>query len=280
MNLIYQLLQRFGLATVIFFVSLLIWGFPHLQINFAGISLMEIGLSSDECFSIYHAQFPLSKIWKELSSGNNPPLFESILHFWIKAFGDSSSSVHALSLIFSALAISLTFQWIKTELQSIGLAAVAIGIAWSSNYFALIALEARAYSLLLLLGVISHFLFFRAINKSTISSFSPISWITWGMITAIMAYAHFFGLWIFASQCIFLCWILGLNKTIFKPILLGCFGFLTLYAPYLPTLVVRFINTTQTGTWVEPAPWGAPYLTLWKYFNNPVATVLACSIIL
>ena len=280
MKLIHQLLQRFGLATAIFFCSLLVWGFPHIDINFTGASFKEIGLSSDECFSIYHAQFPVGSIWKELSTGNNPPLYETILHFWMQAFGDSSSAVHALSLIFSALTIAFAFQWIKIELKSIGLALVAVGIAWSSNYFALIALEARAYSLFLLLGTISHILFFRAIKNVNHSPFHYLIWISWGMVTAIMAYSHFFGLWIFASQLIFLGWNMGLNKTIIKPILYGILGFLFLYAPYLPTLIYRFINTSKTGTWVEPAPWSAPYLTLWKYFNNPAATILVCCAIL
>ena len=274
MKTIHHLLQRYGLASAIFFISLLIWGFPHLEINYAGISLKEIGLSSDECFSVYHAQFPIGSIWKELSTGNNPPLFETVLHGWIYTLGDSSSSVHALSLILSALAITLIFQWIKTELESIGLATVTAGIAWSSNYFALIALEARAYTLLLLLGVISHILFFRAIKNTYKSIFNPLSWILWGLITAIMAYSHFFGLWIFAAQWIFLFWTLGVTRKSLKPLLYGFLGFLFLYAPYLPTLILRFINTSQSGTWVEPAPWSAPYLTLWKYFNNPTATIL------
>ena len=49
------------------------------SIVFKYFLLQKNDLSNDEIFSIYHAQMPLNELFRELSTGNNPPLFESIL---------------------------------------------------------------------------------------------------------------------------------------------------------------------------------------------------------
>ena len=57
-------------------------------------------------------------------------------------------------------------------------------------------------------------------------------------------------------------------------------GFGIAFGWYVPNLWYRFVDSASQGTWVNPAPWDAPYLTLWKYLNTPIATISAISLLI
>ena len=68
-----------------------------LRIWFLG----KTDLGGDESFSLYVSLQSLPDIVRMLCQGDNPPLWEVLLHFWIKPFGISEVAIRSLSFIFS-----------------------------------------------------------------------------------------------------------------------------------------------------------------------------------
>ena len=252
-----------------------------LGINLIGLDFLS--LTSDECFSIYHAQMSPRLIYHHLSSGNNPPLFEWMLHYWMRFFGDSAFSVRLPSAIFSSLTTALIYV-LGTQIyvarseenaanSSLGMIAAILFL--SSNYSTFLAHEARTYNLTLFLGVLTTLLFVRAIKNE-----SRWQFFTFGLTGGLLCLSHFFGLWILIAIGFF--WVLNTKGKYPFILFVGwaMLGFSMSFGWYLPNIWHRFVDSASQGTWVNPAPWDAPYFTLWKYLNTPIATILGMIIIL
>ena len=247
-----------------------------LGINLIGLDFLS--LTSDECFSIYHAQMSPRLIYHHLSSGNNPPLFEWMLHYWMRFFGDSAFSVRLPSAIFSSLTTALIYvlgtqiHMARSEENAVNssLGMIAAILFLSSNYSTFLAHEARTYNLTLFLGVLTTLLFVRAIKHE-----SRWQFFTFGLTGGLLCLSHFFGLWILIAIGFF--WVLNTKGKYPFILFVGwaMLGFSMSFGWYLPNIWHRFVDSASQGTWVNPAPWDAPYLTLWKYLNTPVATILA-----
>ena len=262
-----------SLAILFFFLSMGI----HL------IGLDALSLTSDECFSIYHAQMSPRLIYQHLSTGNNPPLHEWILHYWMLWFGDSAFAVRFLSLIFSSLTTALIFV-LGTQISaarseenaansSTGMIAAILFL--SSNYSTFLAHEARTYNLTLFLGVLSTIAFIGALKSGKIKHF-----LIYGLIGGLLCLSHFFGIWILLAQGSF--WLLWNKESrpALKSMIWAALGFGIAFGWYIPNLWYRFVDSASQGTWVNPAPWDAPYLTLWKYLNTPLATISAIGLLI
>jgi hypothetical protein len=65
----------------------------------------DVGYWIDEGLSVGIADRPLGDIPGVLRLDGSPPLYYSLLHFWIGLVGRSESATHALSLIFAVLAV-------------------------------------------------------------------------------------------------------------------------------------------------------------------------------
>lgn len=235
----------------------------------------SMSISGDEAFSIFHAQMDIPSIIAQLSHGNNPPLDLILLHYWIKYFGISPTSVRFLSLLFSSFTVFFVYLIGKGFFNK-RVAIVAALIYTFSSYTIIFAHEARAYPLFALLTTMSMYAFYKVIEGRRLMFYMGVLIFS----NILLAYTHFLGLFVPAIQL--LCCIIFAQLR--KERLLQIFSALVIlaiaYLPYLKTFSSRVYTSVQYGTWLRPINFESAYLAIWSFCNQPiVAVIFICSLL-
>src|SRR5450759_1174580 len=117
----------------------------------------------DEAFSIWVAKMDLAQLARVTAADTHPPLYFLILHGWIGLFGDSELAVRFLSALFGVLAIPMMYMLGKLLFDSEAGLWGALILAMSSFNIAY-SQEARMYTLMLLLALLSMYFFIRPVS--------------------------------------------------------------------------------------------------------------------
>jgi 4-amino-4-deoxy-L-arabinose transferase-like glycosyltransferase len=234
--------------------------------------LTTAAVGHDEPFSIYHAQFGLGTIVKELAKGNNPPLFEIILHFWIKLFGISPFSVRLLPALFACLSPAVLYFFAKRNFTTRVAIASSLLLTFS-DLLLYYAHDCRVYSLFVLLSLTSFYYYFEVIDAKRTTILKQFLFV---LFSTLLIYAHYFGILVLGFQGIHL---LFFKRKQFSKIFIHYLLILVLYLPCIFIVITRF-GATAKGNWIEP-PSGIEslYNMLWTFSNVPVITVI-CIVIL
>ena len=138
--------------------------------------------------------------WSLASSDNNPPLYYAFLRVWVLLFGDSEFAVRLPSAIFGSFSIlliyivgALLFNRKAALLSALILAVSVFHIQFSQ--------EGRAYSLAALLTLLSYYFFLKSAAERT--GTNSLGYV---ISSALLIYAHYYGLFIILSQNIFCAW--------------------------------------------------------------------------
>lgn len=161
-------------------------------------SFLYIGKKSiwlDEAFSIYFAKLPWRDLWAVLSNVEaNQGVYYILLKFWL-VLGDSEFVVRALSALFSIASIPVLYALAK-RMFGIRAGLITALLLSVNTFFIRYAQEARGYSLVFFLVVLSSYLFLRIIedpsNRKILFGYVSIS--------ALAVYAHFFGVLVLMAQ--------------------------------------------------------------------------------
>ena len=247
-----------------------------LNLIFKGIFLSFNSLGWDEPFSVFHAQLEVGQIAKLLATGNNPPLYEIILHYWTQLFGLSEFAVRFPSLIFSSVTAVLIFLIGKKHF-SFPVAVTAALLFSFSNYQVFFAHEARVYTLFGMLATASMFVFINACAKQ---SFNTKNLVLLVAINALMLYSHYFGFFILFIQTLIVFSFGTIRKNMWNSYLIYGGVLALLYLPFISIVLNRLLESTTGGTWVD-APNGPDelYEMLRRFTNAPVVTV-ACLLLM
>ncbi len=139
----------------------------------------------DEIISVQSASLDFGHIKHVSEWDNNPPFYFYCLSVWIKLFNDSEYTVRLLSVIFSSLAAATLFLLANKYFNQITAILVSF-IFLSNNVLFYYSHEARAYSLVLFLAILSTWIYFKFKEKPTIQIVLIL-----GLINFLLIYTHY-----------------------------------------------------------------------------------------
>ena len=230
----------------------------------------DADIGNDECFSLYFAQFSSGDIIQVLCRGDNPPLWELLLHGWVKVFGFGLLSMRVLSLLFSVGTV-IPVYLLGKRLAGKGVAMVAAGLYTLSTFSIFLAHDGRVYSLVGMLAAWSLYLFLRLTEQPR-----GWRWALWVAVNLLIMYSHYLALWVVAVEAAI--WLLtpSVRKSMGKGMLWSLGALVVLYLPIVPTLARRFADSGLHGTWIDRCHgFNDLYGMLCCFTNAPVTTVLA-----
>ena len=241
-----------------------------LRIWFLG----KTDLGGDESFSLYVSLQSLPDIVRMLCQGDNPPLWEVLLHFWIKPFGISEVAIRSLSFIFSTLTIIPIY--LLGEKYIHRFAGIAASLFYCFSTFSIyMAHECRVYSLIGFLTTSSALLFISSIKTPKTYKFILLT-----LVNLMLMYGHYLSVWIIVMEFIIALGIKPVRKKLWKPYLIHAAALILLFTPMFPVLFKRFMDSGINGTWIEKTTSPeALYDFLWRMCNVPITTVLAIIIL-
>jgi mannosyltransferase len=144
----------------------------------------------DEAFAVLYAEKePGSIVYGTATSVEgaaadiHPLLYYFFLHGWM-GLGESPFVVRFSSVVFGLLSLCLVFR-IARELFDAQLGRLAVALAAMSPFHIWYSQEARMYSLLCLLSLLSIYLFIKACKDG-----KWVHWISFGLCTGVSLYAH------------------------------------------------------------------------------------------
>ncbi len=231
-------------------------------------------LGGDESFSLFMALQSVPDLVRMLCQGDNPPLWELLLHFWVKVFVISEVAIRSLSLIFSVLTIIPIYYLGEKHIHRF--AGIVASLFYCFSTFSIyLAHECRVYSLIGFATASSVFLFISCIHRSKTFKFILLT-----IANLMLMYGHYLSVWIIVMEFVIALGINPIRKKIWKPYLIHAASLILLFAPMFPVLFTRFFDSGVHGTWIaKTTSPEALYDFLWRMCNVPVTTVFAIVIL-
>lgn len=231
-------------------------------------------LGGDESFSLYMALQTVPDLVRMLCQGDNPPLWELLLHFWVRVFGISEVAIRSLSVVFSVLTVAPIY--VAGEKYIHRWTGIAASLFYCCSTFSIyMAHECRVYSLVGFSTACSVMLFLSVIHTP-----KPYKFVLLTLANLMLMYGHYLSVWIIVMEFLVALGIKPVRQRIWKPYLIHAAALILLFAPMFPVLFTRFFDSGVNGTWIaKTTSLEALYDFLWRMCNVPVTTVLAIAIL-
>jgi len=209
------------------------------------------GLWLDEALSVNIARLPVRELPDALRHDGSPPLYYLLLHYWMAAFGSSTTSVRALSGLFGVASLPLVWL-LGRRLVDVTTGWVALLLLGVSPFAVRYATETRMYSLVLVLVLGGGCVLVAALARPT-----PLSLVGIAGCTAALMLTHYWALYLLTVVGALLLWLSVRQRAARLCVAAMVAGGL-LFLPWLPSFLFQ---AQHTGTpWVAP-PKSAAILT-------------------
>lgn len=260
-------LQTFSILLIILSAGVFLRAY-HLEDKSYGL---------DEEFSVRYASLTPGEIIRNVEHEPHPPLYYLILHFWIKIGGDSELMVRLLSSLFGVIAIFIMYRLGELLFnKETGIFASLI-LALSTTHI-IHSQEARMYSLLAMLTLLSMYFLVKIMNEKRI-----VFVIFYLISTLSLLYTHIYGLFILLMQNLYIV-ILHLRAKEKPDISLKQWmGIqlltITAFIPWFWGLLKQMGAAFGKISWLTSPPLSDLFNTLlWHSSYNPVTLALFASL--
>ncbi len=222
-----------------------------LAILFMGLFLRIYDLENesiwlDEGHSIRWANLNLSQMIEEISVTDNP-LHLILLHGWINLFGDSEFSTRFLSVVFGFLAIFMIYK-VGSLIFDNDVGIVSALLLGLSVFHIRYSQEARPYSLMVLLTLLSMYFFIKLLKKRNLMLSTG-----YVLFSVLLMYTHILSVFIIIAQNIYLITLFLLSRGANRPNLKGWILLqvilVGLLSPWLVT--ISMLSMMQGVSWVS-----------------------------
>lgn len=220
----------------------------------------------DEIFSFTAARHTWGELWRFVAADLiHPPLFYALLKIWTASGGDSLVWLRLFPALTSILAL-VPFFLLTRELR-LGKSAtnLALLLLAANGYLIKYAQEVRMYALLLLLALVSLWLFAKLFNSDRASrglllALTPVN--------LLLVYTHYYGWLVVACEVVFL--ILKDRRKL-RSFLFACAAIALLFAPWVASCVAASGEgggLAQNIGWIG-RPGGEDIAQMFALLNEP-----------
>jgi hypothetical protein len=194
---------------------------------------------------------PALTVWT--ANDIQPPLYYYLLWLWVRLAGTSEYALRFLSIFFGVLTLPLLWVTARRLLgtRAAWLAALLLTLSPLHVYY---AQEARMYTLLTFLGLLSSYLLLRLLNNPSVNLQSPY---LWSYVLSVVAalYTHYFAFFLLAAHVLYVLYKWGQQIRSSRPLkphaststsaststlTLALISIFLLYLPWLPFLLTRY----------------------------------------
>ncbi len=228
----------------------------------------------DEMISVKDTQLDFGHIKHEAEWDNNPPFYYYCLWVWHSVIPISEFNSRFLSVLFVAVAFGLFYLFARKHFDN-KTAVISSVFLTLSNFILFYSQETRAYSLVLLLAVISTIQFFKYLKDPKLFNLILLSFVSF-----LIIYTHYLaGLIVFVQYLIILFFHKKKYVSFFAIQSLIILGFISLRFTKKQFLNILNFNK-KDDFWLEPAGFSNLISSLSDLFYNPLTAVIFIVVLL